>query len=109
MTNAEEMKDLDPEPALRIIEGPSQRKTLEGRCVGVLFADGSDAAEIDIMKDAFVAAKGKPALIALEVGGAKLKGGKRMPQSSNSRWKRSDNSRRLARPRESGIAQQGWC
>lgn len=68
--------DLDPSPALRIVEGPRQRKTLEGRCVGILFADGSDPAEIDAVKHAVVAAKGKPVLIAPKVGGAKLKGGK---------------------------------
>jgi len=68
--------DLDPSPALRIIEGPRQRKTLEGRCVGILFADGSDLAEINAVKDAVVAAKGKAVLIAPKVGGAKLKGGK---------------------------------
>ena len=68
--------DLDPSPALRIIEGPRQRKTLEGRCVGILFADGSDPAEINAVKDAVTAAKGKPVLIAPKVGGAKLKGGK---------------------------------
>ncbi len=68
--------DLDPSPALRIIEGPRQRKTLEGRCVGILYADGSDPAEIDAVKAAVIAAKGKAVLIAPKVGGAKLKGGK---------------------------------
>lgn len=68
--------DLDPSPALRIVEGPRQRKTVEGRCVGILFADGSDLAEINAVKDAITAAKGKPVLIAPKVGGAKLKGGK---------------------------------
>jgi len=69
-------QDLDPSPALRIIEGERQRKTLEGRCVGILFADGSDPAEINAVKDAVEAAKGKPVLIAPKIGGAKLKGGK---------------------------------
>ena len=68
--------DLDASPALRIVEGPRQRKTLEGRCVGILFADGSDPAEINAVKAAIEAAKGKPILIAPKVGGAKLKGGK---------------------------------
>jgi catalase len=76
---AVEARDLDPSPALRIIEGPRQRKTLEGRCVGILFADGSDPAEINTVKAAVEAAKGKPVLIAPKVGGAKLKGGKVMP------------------------------
>jgi catalase len=68
--------DLAPSPALRIIEGPRQFETLEGRCVGVLFADGSDASELDAIVDAVTAAKAKPVLIAPKVGGAKLKGGK---------------------------------
>jgi len=68
--------DLEPSPALRIVEGPRQRKTLEGRCVGILFADGSDAAEINAVKDAVVAARGKPVMIAPKVGGARLQGGK---------------------------------
>jgi catalase len=72
-------QDLEPSPALRIVEGPRQRKTLEGRCVGILFSDGSDPAEINAVKDAVVAAMGKPVLIAPKVGGAKLKGGKTLP------------------------------
>jgi catalase len=69
-------KDLDPSPALRIVEGPRQRKTLEGRAVGILFADGSDLAAINAVRSAVDAAKGKPVLISPKVGGAKLKGGK---------------------------------
>lgn len=40
------MKDLDPSPALRIIGGPRQLATLEGRSVGILIADGSDATRV---------------------------------------------------------------
>jgi len=68
--------DLELSPALRIIGGPMQRETLEGRCIGILFAEGSDPAEIEAVRSAVDAAKGKPVLIAPKVGGAKLKGGK---------------------------------
>jgi catalase len=68
--------DLELSPALRIIEGPMQFKTLEGRSVGILIADGSDAAEIDAVVKAVAAAKGHSVLVAPKVGGVKLKGGK---------------------------------
>jgi catalase len=71
--------DLDPSPSLRIIEGPRQFETLEGRCVGILIADGTDPAELDAIVDAVTEAKAKPVLIAPKIGGAKLKGGKLRP------------------------------
>jgi catalase len=42
---ATKVKNLDPSPALGIVEGPRQRTTLEGRAVGILLADGSDLAD----------------------------------------------------------------
>ena len=71
--------DLDPSPALRIVEGPRQFDALEGRCVGVLFADGTDDAELDGVVAAIVKAKAKPVLIAPKIGGATLKSGKLRP------------------------------
>ncbi|WP_380876368.1 catalase [Sphingomonas sp. DBB INV C78] len=68
-------RDFDPSPALRIIEGPRQRETLEGRAVGILYADGSDGAEVAAVRKAVEAAKGKPVLISPKVGGAKLNDG----------------------------------
>jgi catalase len=68
-------RDLELSPALRIIEGPRQGRVLEGRSVGVLFADGADAAQLDAVIAAIEAAKGRPVLIAPKVGGARLKGG----------------------------------
>jgi catalase len=76
---AVEAQELEPSPALRIIEGPRQGATLEGRAVAVLFADGTDAAELDAIVAAIDAALGKPVLVAPKVGGAKLKGGKIRP------------------------------
>jgi catalase len=71
--------DLELSPSLRIIEGPLQFATLEGRSVGILMADGSDGAEIDAVVNAVKAAKGHAVLVAPKVGGAKLKGGKLRP------------------------------
>jgi catalase len=50
--------------------------TLEGRCVGILIADGSDAALLDQLIDAVLAAKARPFLIAPKIGGATLSDGK---------------------------------
>ncbi len=71
--------DLELSPALRIIEGPMQRETFEGRSVGILIADGSDPAEIEAVGKAVTAAKGRPVLVAPKVGGVKAKGGKHIP------------------------------
>lgn len=67
--------DLDFSLALRIIEGPRQFASLEGRCVGVLFADGTDGAELDTVLAAIVGEGAKPVLIAPKIGGATLENG----------------------------------
>ena len=59
--------DLDPSPALSIIE--NAHATLEGRKVAILFAEGSDAAAIAALKDAIVGAGATPFLVAPKVGG----------------------------------------
>ncbi len=64
---------MEPSPALSIQK--NMKAVLEGRCVGVLIADGSDAAEIDAVVAAVTKAKGKSVLIAPKVGGAKLADG----------------------------------
>ncbi|MET0270898.1 MAG: catalase [Sphingomonas sp.] len=69
------VKDLDPSPALRIINGPLDKATLEGRSVGILIADGSDGEAIEALTSKIGDAGGKPILIAPKVGGAKLKDG----------------------------------
>ncbi len=69
------VKDLDPSPALRIIGGPLEKHTLEGRAVGILIADGSDGDLIDKLTSQIGDAGGKPVLIAPKIGGAKLKDG----------------------------------
>ena len=70
---------MDPSPALRIISGPREFHTLEGRKVGVLVADGSDAAEVNGLVKAVTKAGGKPMIIAPKIGGAKLSDGSLLP------------------------------
>lgn len=70
---AREPVDAKPSPALSIQK--NMKETLEGRSVGILYADGSDGAEIDAVVAAITKAKGKAVLIAPKVGGAKLADG----------------------------------
>lgn len=70
---AREPVDMDPSPALSI--QMNMKETLEGRSVGILFADGSDGADIDAVITAITKANGKAVLIAPKVGGAKLADG----------------------------------
>ena len=70
---AREPVDLEPSPAVSIQK--NMKDTLEGRSVGILYADGSDGVEIDAVVAAITAAKGKSVLIAPKVGGAKLADG----------------------------------
>ena len=67
--------DMDPSPALRIIRGPLEKHTLEGRTVGILFADGSDAAELRGVRDGVKKAGGNALLIAPKVGAVPLSDG----------------------------------
>lgn len=73
--SAAAVQDFDPSPALRIIEGPLDLDTLEGRSVGVLIADGSDAGALDGLLKAIEAAGANAVVIAPKVGGAKLSDG----------------------------------
>ncbi len=68
-----EVIDLDPSPALSIQK--KMKKTLEGRKVGILYADGSDEAEIKAVRNAVEKDGGTVFLVAPKVGGAKVKGG----------------------------------
>ena len=53
----------------------NMKPTLEGRAVGILIADGTDAAELESVIGAVKKAKGKPVIVAPKVGGAKLSDG----------------------------------
>jgi catalase len=72
MREAPRVLDLDPSPALSI---QKNMKAMQGRKVGVLFADGSDRAEIKAVRKAVEDDGGEIFLVAPKVGGAKLKGG----------------------------------
>jgi catalase len=71
---AAEPIEMPPSNALSIHK--NMKKTLEGRAVGILIADGTDAAALRTVVDAVVKAKGKAVLVAPKVGGAKLSDGK---------------------------------
>jgi catalase len=66
--------DLEPSPALSIQK--NMKDILKGRKVGVLYADGSDGAEIKAMQKAIEKEGGTVFMVAPKVGGAKLKDGK---------------------------------
>ncbi|WP_294218016.1 catalase [uncultured Sphingomonas sp.] len=67
--------DMAPSPALRIIRGPLEKHTLEGRTVGILIADGTDAGELKAVRDAVKAAGGTAMTIAPKVGKVPLSDG----------------------------------
>ncbi|WP_066272770.1 catalase [Hydrogenophaga palleronii] len=66
----------DASPPLSLIG--NAKATLQGRAVGILVADGSDAAAIAALKKAAQAAGARVKLIAPRVGGVKLSNGKHL-------------------------------
>jgi len=66
--------DLDPSPALSIVG--NMKEILDGRSIGILYADGSDGGAIDKVKATAEKAGASVTLVALKVGGAKLADGK---------------------------------
>ena len=73
--NAAPVIDMDVSPALRIIRGPLEKHTLEGRTVGILIADGTDAKALNALTGAIAKAKGAAKLIAPKVGKVPLSDG----------------------------------
>ncbi|WP_294196646.1 catalase [uncultured Sphingomonas sp.] len=69
------VRDMPPSPALRIVRGPLEKHTLEGRTVGILFADGTDREEFESTIAAVKAAGGHPMTIAPKVGAVPLSDG----------------------------------
>ena len=67
--------DMKPSPALRVINGPRSRETLEGSVVGVLIADGTDADELKKLTAAVKSAGGVVKTIAPKVGHVPLSDG----------------------------------
>lgn len=70
--------DMEPSPALRIIRGPREFHTLEGKTVGILIADGTDADKLATLKDAIKAAGGNVLTIAPKVGNVPLSDGSKV-------------------------------
>lgn len=68
--------DIPPSPALQIIG--KARRTLKGRCVGILLDDGSDAATVRALRKAAEDAGAAVKIVAPKVGGAKLSDGKKL-------------------------------
>jgi catalase len=68
--------DMKPSPALSIIA--KAPKTIEGRKIGVLVTDGSDAALIDALRAAVEKAGAQLQVVAPKIGGVSAKGGKRI-------------------------------
>lgn len=74
--------DMAPSPALRIIRGPLEKHTLEGKTAGIFFADGTDAEELDKVRSAVTKAGGHPMLIAPKVGAVSLSDGSKIEASA---------------------------
>jgi catalase len=73
------VQDLDLSPALRIVNGPRAPTDIKGHVIGVLVADGSDAAAVDKLKAAIKKAGAVAKVIAPKIGGAKGADGTLIP------------------------------
>ena len=65
--------DMAPSPALQIIG--KMRETLQGRCIGILTHDGTDAAALKKIQDAAEKAGASVKIVAPKIGGARLSDG----------------------------------
>jgi catalase len=70
------VQELAPSPALQLIG--KMKDTLEGRLIGLLIADGSDAESIDAVTKVVIAAGAKVKMVALNIGDASLADGSRL-------------------------------
>ncbi|UAL09923.1 catalase [Caulobacter segnis] len=73
------LQDLEPSPALRIVNGPRAPQDIKGHVIGVLIADGSDAKAVDTLKAALKKAGAVAKVIAPKIGGAKGADGTLIP------------------------------
>ncbi len=71
---AREPIDMAPSDALSIHK--NMLTTLQGRQVGILIHDGSNADAVEALRRDIVAEGAKPVIVALKIGGAKLSDGK---------------------------------
>lgn len=68
--SARPVQELPPSPPLSVLA--NMKPTLEGRSIGILFGDGSDAATLNALRSAAESAGATVKLIAERVGGATL-------------------------------------
>ena len=73
----EPVQDLPLSPALRIID--RMKPTLQGRCVGILVADGSNGTSVATLRKALEKAGATVKIVAPKVGGAVMKDGTLLP------------------------------
>lgn len=73
-TPAVPVTDLDLSPATRIID--RMKLTLEGRCIGILVDEGSNAESVAALRKALEAEKATVKIIAPRIDGIKLSNGK---------------------------------
>ncbi len=71
------VQDLPLSPALRLID--RMKPTLEGRCIGILVADGSDGGTVAQLRKALDKAGATVKIVAPKVGGATLHDGTLLP------------------------------
>ena len=69
------VQEMDPSPALRIIEGPRAPANIKGHSIAILINDGSDAAAIGKTVKAITGAGARAVIVAPKVGGARLSDG----------------------------------
>lgn len=70
-------QDLKASPALRIVGNMAE--TIQGRSVGILIDDGSDAAVLAKVQSEIKKAGGRSIVIAPKIGGATMSDGKKQP------------------------------
>jgi len=69
------VQDLDPSPALRIVDGPRAPEDIKGRSIAILVADGSDAKAVATLIGAITGEGARAVIVAPRIGGAKLSDG----------------------------------
>jgi len=73
-TPAAPVVDYPPSPSLQLIG--KMKPTLEGRCLGLLVSDGSDAVILDALRSAIENAGARVKIIAPKIGGVRLSDGR---------------------------------
>jgi len=74
---AKPVQDMPLSPPLQLIG--KMKNTLQGRCIGILIADGSHGAAIKAVKKAAIDAGASVKIVAPKIGGAKLADGSLLP------------------------------